>query len=349
MTQPIPLEVSELNGKKIVKVFASFDISACMNNNGEVYVWGKAGDGAIGLFPGDSSNIEIPSLLPYIAKIDSNIKEISFSKEHGALVDANGNLYTWGKDMYNKLGHEELKAENSRRAMPRASYEKIKFNKVITNLENVKIKQVSCGYNHTACLTDAGEVFTWGYGKDGQLGHGSIDSQKFPAKVDYFIKNNIKVVDIKSGDYFVLALSEDGKIYSWGKNNFGQLGLGQKTNEYKVLTPTEINMNSLRVNKIFCCEDNAGCIVDNGETYLWGYGLDGRLANTNKINISIPSKVQGFNNIKKIALGGHHTAIVTNDGDLYMCGNGRNGELGRGESLESHSVTRDQLLIVKAK
>jgi alpha-tubulin suppressor-like RCC1 family protein len=346
MTQPVPLKIAELDGKRITKVFAAADVSACMNNKGEVYVWGKSGDGAIGLFPGDADNVEIPSLLPYMTRIEGQIKDISFSSEHGALVDVNGNLYTWGKDLYGKLGHEELKAEKGRRTIPKNSYERIKFNKVGVNLEGKRIKQVSCGYNHTVCLTEDGEVYTWGYGKDGQLGHNDFDSQKYPKKLEFFAKNHIKVKQIKSGQYYIVVLTEDGKMYSWGKNNFGQLGLGQITHEFKINTPLQINIGA-KVKEIYCGEDNSGCIAENGDTYLWGYGLDGRLANTNKINISIPQKLEGVNGISKLALGGHHTAVITHSGELYMCGNGRNGELGRGELLESHSVMRDQMLIVR--
>jgi E3 ubiquitin-protein ligase HERC2 len=101
-----------------------------------------------------------------------------------------------------------------------------------------------------------------------------------------------------------------------------------------------------KISTIFTGEDNCACLSYNGEAFIWGYGLDGRLANSIKTNMNIPVNIEGAGNISKIACGGHHTAVINDKGELYMCGNGRNGELGRGESLESHSVMRDQFFIV---
>lgn len=43
---------------------------------------------------------------------------------------------------------------------------------VLGELENKAVKSVSCGFQHTACVTEDGEVYTWGHGKNGALGHG---------------------------------------------------------------------------------------------------------------------------------------------------------------------------------
>lgn len=64
-------------------------------------------------------------------------------------------------------------------------------------------------------------------------------------------------------------------------------------------------------------------------------------------NSYTPHKVAGINEpIKKISCGGHHTAFLADSGNLYMVGDGRDGELARGEVLESNSVKRKLPLLV---
>jgi alpha-tubulin suppressor-like RCC1 family protein len=351
-SQPIPKIISELSninhGNSVEKLVAAFDLSCGITNKGEIYVWGKTKDGALGVIPGGSVNTPTPSLFVHSDQIDSKMRDIDFSKEHGALVTENGSLYTWGLDMYNKLGHPQIDSttiNQKQRKAPKTVYELIKFNQVpITS----KIISARCGYNHTICLDEEGSVYSWGYGKDGALGHENFENISSPKKIDFFVKNNIKIKSIECGDYFTLALAEDGSVYTWGHNNYGQLGLGKISQQLKVNKPTRVNLGNKKVKQLFAGEDHSACITEDGEGYIWGYGLDGRLGNKNKMNQNVPTKISIIDEkIKKISCGGHHTAILTESGDLFMCGNGRDGELGRGDLLESQSVMRDVPLLVK--
>ncbi len=65
-----------------------------------------------------------------------------------------------------------------------------------------------------------------------------------------------------------------------------------------------------------------------------------------KQNMISPKKANLPEKIVKVSCGGNHTAFLGVSGNLYMCGNGRNGELGRGELLESQSVQRTEPLLV---
>ena len=147
------------------------------------------------------------------------------------------------------------------------------------------------------------------------------------------------------GSFFCFALSNDGKLYAWGKNNYGQAASGTQKQDLKVLNPLELGL-PYKVKDIFAGEDHSALITEDGEAYTWGYGLDGRLGNGNKQNMFSPKKANLPEKVKKIACGGNHTAFLGESGNLYMCGNGRNGELGRGDLLESQSVQRTEPLLV---
>jgi len=56
--------------------------------------------------------------------------------------------------------------------------------------------QVSCGYEHSAALTDVGDLYTWGHGEGGLLGHGDLDDQSVPKMITHFKKKNQKVQKI---------------------------------------------------------------------------------------------------------------------------------------------------------
>jgi alpha-tubulin suppressor-like RCC1 family protein len=69
-------------------------------------------------------------------------------------------------------------------------------------------------------LTEVGEVYTWGLGKNGALGHGNWDQVDLPKKVEG-LKD---IVKIDSGIDYTIALDKNGHLYSWGSNRYGQLG-----------------------------------------------------------------------------------------------------------------------------
>ena len=216
-------------------------------------------------------------------------------------------------------------------------------------MSHEKIIDVKCGYNHTICLTDYGSVYSWGYGKDGVLGHGNNENISLPSKIKYFEENKIKIKKINSGMNYCLVLSDNGTAFSWGKNEYGQLGLGTKTQQSKVNIPQPLKVGNLEIEYIFSGEDHSALITKNKEVYLWGFGLDGRLGNKMKMNLNSPSKLileKKSSDFKKVACGGHHTAFLTNSGDLYICGNGRDGEMGNGENLQSSSVSISEPILV---
>ena len=94
--------------------------------------------------------------------------------------------------------------------------------------QNVNIIKIQTGLEHSLFLDDTGIVWSCGINNDGNLGLGSDVRDEIviygPKKIKYFIKNDIKIIDIKCGSNFNLALDSNGKVYSWGTNFKGQCG-----------------------------------------------------------------------------------------------------------------------------
>ncbi|KAK7576203.1 hypothetical protein V9T40_012489 [Parthenolecanium corni] len=86
-----------------------------------------------------------------------------------------------------------------------------------------KVKKASCGYEHYLCLLENGSVFVWGSGSRGQLGNGSLNAVEQPELLVPL--DGLIVVDIDAGGWHSAAVTINGDLYTWGWNNFGQLGL----------------------------------------------------------------------------------------------------------------------------
>lgn len=83
-------------------------------------------------------------------------------------------------------------------------------------LGDKKVVDVVCGYKHTAALTDDGKVYTWGAGKEGELGHGDTEEVELPKLVE--VLKEKKVVKLGAGNGFTIALTDGGELFSWGAN-----------------------------------------------------------------------------------------------------------------------------------
>ena len=83
---------------------------------------------------------------------------------------------------------------------------------------------VSCGHLYTAALTEGGGVYTFGYGGVGNLGHGDTQSLRVTTRVSAAGFNDERIVMLAAGGFHMVALSEEGHVYSWGQGRYGQLG-----------------------------------------------------------------------------------------------------------------------------
>ena len=152
-----------------------------------------------------------------------------------------GKIWSFGGGEYGRLGHGGEEYEQ----VPR----------LIEALARVMVIQVAAGYMHSIALTSDGDVFTWGCGETGRLGHGNAGNHHVSKQVEGIGG----VVDIAAGYRHSLAVEgEEGAVYVWGDNNYGQLGLGGGEERHVptvvpgvsgVVTVTAGNYHSLALSK----------------------------------------------------------------------------------------------------
>lgn len=88
-----------------------------------------------------------------------------------------------------------------------------------------RVTDIACGTYHSLALTNAGEVFSWGHNNCGQIGNGNTNNQLSPIRLNFSDDNSDdKIITVSCGYYFSMALTESGRVYSWGYNANGELG-----------------------------------------------------------------------------------------------------------------------------
>ena len=130
-----------------------------------------------------------------------------------------------------------------------------------------------------------------------------------------------------------ITLSDDGTAYSFGRNSFGQLGLGHNND---VSLPTPIP-NLPKINMVSCGWNFTVCVDE--EDFIWSFGENdyGQLGTGNKVNLNVPQKLQDIPPVLSVACGYAYTLIITMDSNLWSCGNNEYGQLCHGDKKYGRS------------
>jgi alpha-tubulin suppressor-like RCC1 family protein len=139
---------------------------------------------------------------------------------------------------------------------------------------DTKVKAVAGKtYGHLIVLTKAGDLYSAGRNSYGQLGDGSTSNKRYMQPI--FPTGKMKFDSIAAGYDFSMALTADGKLYSWGRNNYGQLGLGHRTNK---TTPTHVTPG-IKYLAMSAGENTSMAINGEGRLYIWGRNNYGQYGN----------------------------------------------------------------------
>jgi RCC1 and BTB domain-containing protein len=182
--------------------------------------------------------------------------------------------------------------------------------------------------NEVIIVSKDDKVFAFGDNKHGCLGLGHNNAVKEPEIVDELCDQQI--IDISYGTYHVLALTKDGKCFSWGFNAYGQLGNGTEHDSY---APRFINgLNNNTIAQIKCGYWHTFVLSECGDLYGFGYNTDGEIGCGNTAHQLTPIKINGFDGkkIASIACGGGHSLALTESGSVYSWGWNPYGQLGVG-------------------
>ena len=347
--------------RKIFTVISGGDgHSIAVTDEGKVYAWGNNDFGQLGL--GDYyNNRKNPTLIDYSNNdfnfLDETIISVSAGYGHSLALTDEGKVYAWGYNDYGQLGLG-LGYTSFREVNPTL----IDYSNNDFNFLDETIIGIAAGSFYSLALTDEGKVYAWGYNNRGQLGLGNsgFDTQReIPTLIDYsnndFNFLDETIISIAAGEYHSLAVTDQGKVYAWGYNFQGQLGIGVSgsgigvsgSNAYR-LNPTLIDYSNNDFNfldetiiSVSAGYYHSHALTDEGKVYAWGYNKEGQLGlGDSGINASRknPTLIDYSNNdfnfldetIISISTGNGHSLAVTDQGKVYAWGHNLNGQLGLG-------------------
>ncbi|CAK9828724.1 RCC1 and BTB domain-containing protein 1 [Anthophora retusa] len=213
------------------------------------------------------------------------------------------------------------------------------YPKPINELCGKCIKTFACGKSpHCLALTEEGEVYSWGSNSNYQLGNANVNEGLIPTPVEFNLHNKV-VIQIACGYRHSLALTDDGKVYAWGDNNFGQVGSDIMTNQN---APLEVIFPSCKekVTSISCGPYSSMAITDDNEVYGWGCH-NGLLKTEYTSNLK-PTKIHKLVGIAigKVVCGYSYTLALSKEGVLYAWGENKFGQLGLGHKENTLSPVK---------
>ena len=188
------------------------------------------------------------------------------------------------------------------------------------------VYSIAGGAGHVICLDVNGSVYTIGSNEYGQLGIGKNQEE---LSITFKIQrvNLPPVKQVACGQHTSICVSEDGFVYSFGRNKFGQLGLGNLENYH---SPQQIeSLNN--VDFLACGAFHVICKTLSNDIYCWGSNEYGQLGTEDLLDKITPFKCDSFSGIVDIKCGFVHTLILTSNQEVYSCGSNKSGQLGRND------------------
>lgn len=310
----------------IVAIAAGGMHNVCLRKTGEVITFGCNDEGALGR---DTSK-EGSETVPGSVDLPGKAIQVTAGDSHSTALLEDGRVFAWGsfRDSHGTMG---LTLKGNER-FP------------IELLPNVKIVKVASGADHLALLSESGNVYTCGCGEQGQLGriaartasrnsrHG-MGPLLTPGIVEFKITKKLVFDDIWAGTYctFLREFSK-GDIYTFGLNNYFQIGLDEPTTHFHPRVPKTFSGKVWR--HISSGQHHTIALDDMGQIFVMGRKEYGRLGlGPNCSDAEELTPVPALSSIKciDVAAGSAQSFAVTETGELYAWGMGTSGQLGTGE------------------
>ncbi|MGE3974490.1 MAG: RCC1 domain-containing protein [Bdellovibrionales bacterium] len=276
------------------------------------------------------------------------IKDVFVGGRNGCVSLIDGSIKCWGDNDTGQLG---LGDNTIRGDQPNEMGANLPTPQLGTGL---KIKEYAGGTIHNCALFENGRVKCWGYNYTGALGLGHTqtlgrNAGEMGDRLPFVeLGTDIKVKHLAVGFYNTCAVFEDGKIKCWGRNNAGQLGLGDRRDRGD--EPGEMGANlpfidlgsGEKVENVWVGRDAICALLQNKKIKCWGYNTNGQLGlgdqqnrgdTPSEMGANLPYVDLGQNvDVQSLSMGGNHVCAVTTAMQIKCWGSNVYGELGLGDT-----------------
>jgi alpha-tubulin suppressor-like RCC1 family protein len=279
---------------------------------GGLWLWGRNTFGQLG----DNTIVNKSSPVQTIAG-GTNWKLVGCGQYHIAAIKTDGTLWTWGFNSYGQLGDNTTVAKSS---------------PVQTIAGGTNWKQVGCGRYHIAAIKTDGTLWLWGLNNYGQLGDNTAVAKSSPVQT-ISAGTNWKLVGCGLGH--TAAIKTDGTLWTWGRNNYGQLGDNTAVNKSSPVQTISAGTNWKLVG---CGQYHTAAIKTDGTLWTWGQNNGCQLGDNTTVAKSSPVQtIAGGTNWKQVSSGAQHTAAIKTDGTLWTWGQNNGCQLGDNTAVAKSS------------
>ena len=213
------------------------------------------------------------------------------------------------------------------------------------------LTQVSLGGSHSSALTSEGRLFTWGRNNFGQLGDGTTtwDANPNPTEITstFDLAEGETLTQVSLNSYHSSALTSEGRLFTWGRNNKGHLGDGTTTNRH---TPTEITSGfdlaeGETLTQVSLGYWHSSVFTSEGRLFTWGLNSSGQLGDGTTTDRHTPTEISSTfdlaegETLTQVSLGNRHSSAFTSEGRLFTWGGNSRGQLGDGTTTARYTPT----------
>ncbi|XP_018620658.1 RCC1 and BTB domain-containing protein 2 isoform X2 [Scleropages formosus] len=248
-----PRRIDVLCGKKIVSLsYGTGPHVVIATTDGEVYAWGHNGYSQLG---NGTTNHGLTPAQVSTNLLGKKVTQVACGSHHTIALTTEGEVFAWGYNNSGQVGS----GSTANQPTPR---------RVSSCLQNKVVVNIACGQLCSMAVLDNGEAYGWGYNCNGQLGLGNNGNQQTPCRIAAL--QGINIVQVACGYAHTLALTDEGLVYAWGANSYGQLGTGNKSNQ---AWPTLINMDKERMVEVAACHTchTSAARTQGGQVLMWGH------------------------------------------------------------------------------
>jgi len=321
-----PINIGVLN---VVDLVCSTSHSLALMSNNKLYSWGFNQFGQLGNGTTNSSNNPVAVDMTGVLA-GKTISQISVGIAHCLVLTSDNKLYSWGFNQFGQLGNGTNTDSNVPIAVDMTGV-----------LSGKTIALISCGDVNCIVLTSDNKLYSWGNNAYGQLGDGTNTDSNIPVTVNMSGVLSGKTISIVNcGGTSCLVLTADNKLYSWGDNQYGQLGNGTNTDSN---VPVAVNMTGVlsgkTITKISNGTINSLILTSDNKLYSWGDNQYGQLGNGTNIASNVPVTVDMTGvllgkSVSQINCGANYSIVLTSDNKMYSWGGNSSGQLGDGTNTD---------------
>ena len=355
-----PCLVRSLSRVPIVKVAAGAEHSLAVSVDGHAFAWGRGREGQLGLLGGSESDSVAgmtgaesgpstyvrtreggsdaltPRLVATLASRGprARVVHVAAGGRHSLFLTVSGSVFACGENTAGQcgLGHRDNVFVPTQVSVPGGA----------------SVYHAAAGTRHSACVAGAGDVFTWGYGGDGRLGHGGSADASVPTLVDSISVSGNTVVyqyhddedEEFDGSEEVSSMMGGGEVgyYSPARDTSSRAATGRMPQQRALY-----RARGVRVRMVACGDAHTAALTEHKTVLTWGRNSSGQLGLGHTYNRSHPELVwplAGKQAVSEITLGKAHSAFVTENGGLFTCGDWELGALGLGRASRGGEDTK---------